>query len=222
MNNLPGVRQLILIRHGQTEDNLIGRFQGQIDSPLNEDGERQAQAVAQALFGARLTAIYSSDLSRAYDTARAIADYHSMEVVAQPDLREAHLGAMQGQLRADVGELFGDDASVYRRMDVHSAPPGGESPMDLRRRCQRFWRGLQKDARSLPPGDVVIVAHGGTLRALLAVVLGFPVTGGWAFEFDNCSLTTVRLSESGRPVLVSYNDSSHVRREQALLPARGD
>lgn len=198
------------MRHGQTDFNLRRRYQGQEDVPLNDTGLAQARAVARRLALEPALRIFSSDLSRTRQTAEQIAASHNREVELSADLREAHLGVLQGQPWDDASRLLGDDAAILGRMDIRAHPPGGESPLHVRRRCQRFARQLARSTMNGAAGDIVIVAHGGSLRALLAVLLRLPAAAGWAFRFDNCSLTTVLVSETGETTLLSYNECQHL------------
>jgi broad specificity phosphatase PhoE len=204
-------RRLVLIRHGETLANREKRFQGHHDVPLSELGERQAVATAERI--ARefdLVRCYSSDLARAAETAREIAQRSAVDIHLDPALREANLGALQGQPWDRAAEFLGDESGYLDRLSLHAAPPEGESPMHVRRRCQRFVRSLFRSLDGLEPGDLAVVAHGGSLRALAAVLLGLPAAGGWAFRFDNCGVTSI-LVRSDRPsLLLTYNDCSHL------------
>jgi broad specificity phosphatase PhoE len=204
-------RRLVLIRHGETLANREKRFQGHHDVPLSELGERQAVATADRI--ARefdLVRCYSSDLARADETAREIAQRSAVDIHLDPALREANLGALQGQPWDRAAEFLGDESGYLDRLSLHAAPPDGETPMHVRRRCQRFVRSLFSSLDELDRGDLAVVAHGGSLRALLAVLLGLPAAGGWAFRFDNCSVTSVLIRPDRPALLLAYNDFSHL------------
>lgn len=202
--------RLLLIRHGETGYNQAGRIQGQLDTRLNTTGLAQARAVGRRLASSPVIRCYTSDLSRAVDTAREIAAHHDIDVEPVPELREAHLGVLQGVFLRDVKTTLADDAAYLLRQDVHAKPNGGESPMEVRRRCQRFTGRLRRELKLLPAGDVVIVGHGGSLRALTAVLMGLPASAGWSFRFDNASLTVIEWRTNHQPLLVTYNDRSHL------------
>jgi broad specificity phosphatase PhoE len=202
--------RLLLVRHGETGYNHAGRIQGQLDIPLNATGIAQARAIGQHLASFPIIRCYTSDLARAVDTAREIATHHRIRVEPVPELREAHLGVLQGRLIRDVEATLADDAAYLLRQDAHARPTGGESPMEVRKRCQRFARRLTRALTRLPSGAVVIVGHGGSLRALTAVLLRLPASAGWSFRFDNGSLTEIEWRPNRRPLLVTYNDRCHL------------
>lgn len=202
-------RRLLLVRHGETAYNRAGRYQGHLDIPLNDAGEQQAAAIGRRLAGWPLTAVYSSDLQRSAATAAAIARPHDLPLVLVRELREANLGVLQGRPVGGGNPLHGDAGDVVERPRVRDRPQGGESRLDLRRRVQRFVRTLREDLDHLPPGDVVLVGHGGSLQALTAVLLDLPPAAGAAFRFRNCCLTVITVSPQGRHVLVSHNDCGH-------------
>ncbi len=200
----------MLVRHGETGFNRDGRIQGQLDTALNSTGLAQARAIGQRLTGSPVIRCYSSDLTRAVSTAREIAIHHGIDVELVPELREAHLGVLQGVFLRDVETTLADDAAYLLRQEIHARPTGGESPMEVRRRCQRFAARLRPVGASARAGDVVIVAHGGSLRALTAVLMRLPASAGWSFRFDNASLTVIDWRSNRQPLLVTYNDRSHL------------
>ncbi len=202
--------RLMLVRHGETGYNRDGRIQGQLDTALNSTGLAQARAIGRRLASSPVIRCYTSDLARAVDTAREIAIHHGIDIEPVPELREAHLGVLQGVFLRDVETTLADDAAYLLRQDVHARPTGGESPMEVRRRCQRFAARLRRELKHLPAGDVVIVAHGGSLRALTAVLMRLPASAGWSFRFDNGSLTVIDWPPSRQPLLVTYNDRGHL------------
>ncbi|HET7036654.1 MAG TPA: histidine phosphatase family protein [Thermomicrobiaceae bacterium] len=202
-------RRLILVRHGETDYNRAGRYQGHLDIPLNGLGLRQAEAIGRRLAAWPLVRCYSSDLTRSMQTAGAIAAPHGLTVEPVPELREAHLGGLQGELIRSGNALQGDAGSIVDRHDVRARPADGESVLDVRRRVRRFLRRIELELPELPPGDVVIVGHGGSLQALTAVALGLSARDGHAFRFRNCGLTIVSSDALGGPMLVVHNDCGH-------------
>ena len=135
-----------------------------------------------------------------------------LAIELSPDLREAHLGVLQSHLYSDFGTILGEDAEYLTRPGVRSKPPGGESPLDLRRRARRFLSQFGENEQGLPPGEVLLVGHGGSLRALLTVLLGLPTEAAFAFRFRNCALTVVDWQPGGRSQLVAFNDRAHLPR----------
>src|SRR5581483_2208896 len=101
---------LLLSRHGETDWNREGRWQGWADPPLNEVGREQARALAETLRTTAFDAVYSSDLRRAHETARIVAAPHGVAVVTGPGLREIDVGSWSGLTRAEIEARFGPDA----------------------------------------------------------------------------------------------------------------
>lgn len=146
----------MLIRHGETDWNVEGRYQGQADPPLNERGRAQARRVAKALQGQRLDALYASDLRRAAETAEAIGRATGLAVRYDPRLREIHQGEWQGLLVTEIERRYPE---LFRRWQV--APlrvtlPGGESITQMQ---ERVLAAVEDIVRQHPGQRVAIVAH---------------------------------------------------------------
>ncbi len=172
------VRRLVLLRHGQTEYNAGNRMQGQLDTDLSELGRAQAVAAAEVLAKRQPLLIVSSDLRRAYDTAVTLGERTGVEVDVDTRLRETHLGDWQGLTHTEV-DAAAPGARLAWRDDARWAPHGGESRVDVAQRSlplvaelvdsQPEWGTDESDR------PMVLVAHGGLIAALTAVLLGIPV-----------------------------------------------
>ena len=158
---------VVLVRHGATEWNETKRAQGQADIPLSARGRAQAQEVARELRGLDVTAVYSSDLVRALDTARAIAAEHDLDVTVDPGFREVDQGEWTGLKTSEIKERWPELWGAARH---YTARPGGESPHQVR---ERALTALERVARAHPGETVVVVSHGGTIRWLSAEALGY-------------------------------------------------
>jgi glucosyl-3-phosphoglycerate phosphatase len=172
-------RRLVLLRHGQTDFNRVGRMQGQLDTELTELGCAQAIAAAEVLSKLPPLLIVSSDLRRAYDTAVKLGERAGLQVRVDERLRETSLGDWQGlthaQIDADV-----PDARLAWREDATWAPPGGESRIDVAARSLPVVAELVADepewgSAGAPDRPVVLVAHGGLIAALSVALLELPV-----------------------------------------------
>ncbi|CAN5474062.1 histidine phosphatase family protein [soil metagenome] len=176
------VRQLVMLRHGQTEWNAGSRMQGQIDTDLTDLGRSQAVAAAEVLAKRQPLLIMSSDLRRAYDTAAALGERTGLTVDIDTRLRETHLGDWQGLNHLEVDEIA-PGARLAWRDDARWAPHGGESRVDVADRSKPVVTELVAQLAewgSEADGDdaqrpVVLVAHGGLIAALTAAVLDLPV-----------------------------------------------
>lgn len=147
---------LILARHGETDWNLERRVQGHTDRPLNETGRAQARALAETLRGVPLDAVYASDLSRAYETARVVAEPRGLSVTPLPELREKHFGTWEG---------LTDEEVLARFPEARGGPWGDtETPDELWR---RVGEALRRIGEAHAGAHVLVVTHGGPLRAVL-------------------------------------------------------
>lgn len=195
--------ELWLIRHGETDYNAQGRWQGQTDTPLNALGERQAKALALRLKDVAFDAVYSSDLSRALRTAALALPHHT--VIADPRLRELHFGRWEGLVWHQIPEHERADLENWRSNPAGFMPPEGEHFSDMLARIAA-WRA------DLPAqGRLAVVTHGGTLRALFFHLLGLPNSERrWGLALDNCSISRVQIS-SRTTTILAINDTSHLR-----------
>jgi alpha-ribazole phosphatase len=168
--------ELILIRHGETDWNLEGRYQGQSDVPLNDHGLRQAHALAERLRGERLDAIYSSDLSRARETAAVLAEATGAPLILDRRLREIDQGRWEGMLFEDIRGRYAEAFQRRKQDPLRVAPPGGETVGQLR---QRVLDILKEILRQHPQGRVALVSHGLALALLKVHVGGHPIETVW-------------------------------------------
>ena len=147
---------IVLVRHGETDWNFERRVQGHTDRPLNETGRAQARALAAELADEEFDAVYSSDLARAYETARILAEARDLDVTVVPDLRERDFGTWEGLTDTEIEQRFPD----ARRGHWGDA----ETPEEMR---ERILGALARIADAHPGGRVLVVGHGGPVRAIL-------------------------------------------------------
>lgn len=167
-------RRLILLRHGETEYNATSRMQGQLDTVLSDRGVAQAHAAAKELRGLGISKIVSSDLMRAKHTADVVGADLGLPVGVDTRLRETHLGDWQGKTHSEVDNEH-DGARAVWRTDASWAPPRGESRLEVAARAREVVDELMRDYRQWDDSAVLLVAHGGTIAALTASLLGFVV-----------------------------------------------
>jgi probable phosphoglycerate mutase len=185
-----GQRVMWLVRHAETNWNSLGWAQGQATGArLTNRGRRQALRLAALLEPKDISVLYSSDLPRARDTASVIGDRLGRRVVMDPRLRERSLGEVEGSCAASLPpEITG--ISGGRVTDRLARPVGGESLDDLYLRCAEFvWSvAARQDA-----GDIVVVAHGGSIRMMRAAASGTRITGMSWGNVANASVCRVTL-----------------------------
>ncbi len=204
--------RLLLVRHGETAWNVDGRYQGQADVPLNAAGRRQAARVAERLADASLRAIYASDLKRAWETAELVACHHDAPLQADVRLREFDLGAWQGRTYQQIAERDPERLAAWNADRVTQSPPGGETLAQLAARVAAL---LEELHTTHSEGTIALISHGGTLRVLLCVVLGYPLKRYWQFEVDNTAIAEIEWRELG-PVVVRWNDVNHLDGSQRM------
>ncbi|CAN5842029.1 histidine phosphatase family protein [soil metagenome] len=167
-----------MLRHGQTEYNAGSRMQGQLDTDLTDLGRAQASAAAEILAKRQPLLIVSSDLRRASDTAAALGERSGLPVEFDVRLRETHLGDWQGLTHTEVDGIA-PGARLAWRDDARWAPHGGESRIDVADRSRPLVAELVDEHNEWgldePDRPVVLVAHGGLIAALTAVLLDIPV-----------------------------------------------
>jgi 2,3-bisphosphoglycerate-dependent phosphoglycerate mutase len=168
--------RLILIRHGETDWNTEGRWQGQVDVPLNATGRRQAQRMARSLKSAAIMAIYSSDLQRARQTAQVLADSTGLPLHLDSRLREIHQGEWQGLLFSEIQARYTQAYQDRQRDPLNFSPPGGEAVAQVR---ERVVAAIREIVRQHPDEAVAIVLHGFVLAVLIAHLRGQPFDQVW-------------------------------------------
>jgi probable phosphoglycerate mutase len=204
--------QFILVRHGETDWNRLGRIQGHLDSPLNPQGVAQAESVAARLSHEPFDRLVCSDLGRARSTAEIIARRTGHTAEADARLRERHYGIFQGLTRAEARSTYSDAYAEYEAEDVDHAIPGGES---VRACFRRNLACLQELAARHAGSRIVVVAHGGVLDGLHRHALGLPHVGARVFTIVNASLNWFSY-ENGSWILERWGDVAHLGRDDAL------
>mgnify|MGYP000153287706 CR=1 FL=1 len=204
---LPLRTRLLLVRHGESIWNREERIQGQADVPLSDLGRRQAEATAAYLAGCGAAAVYASDLVRAVQTAEPIAARLGVGIATDAGLREVHFGEWEGLTLAELRQRDPDGLAAYDRDRVRNRPPGAERLEALEARVgEAMARAIARHAGE----TLVVVAHGGSLRALLLLLLDLPTTHHFRFITDNCGVSCVEASTLGNR-LRYLNDTSHLR-----------
>ena len=204
------MRKWFLVRHGQTDYNLEGRAQGQSESDLNDAGREQAQAIAERLRDVDFAVCVSSDLRRVLDTAAPILRGRDIPHMRSARLREKNFGELEGKTFQEVER---DSPDIFRRLfadDPDFVPPGGESDRAL---IERVAGGLDALIASgdIPNGaNVLVVAHGGTIRAMITHFLGLPPEALWRFLISNGSLTVITAHDDGRAMMEMMNNVEHI------------
>jgi broad specificity phosphatase PhoE len=160
---------IVLVRHGETDWNRDGRFQGHADPPLNDAGRAQARELAEQLATESLTALYTSPLRRAHETAHLLASPLGLDVRVSDALMEVDVGSWSGLTRAEIEARY--PAGFQRWLDYGHGWDDGETYDQL---GQRVAKGLRRIGEAHPDERVVAVTHGGPIRSALAVAESVP------------------------------------------------
>lgn len=195
--------RFFLVRHGETDWNRKGRYQGRTDVELNAKGVWQAERLRERLSGQDIGACYSSDLVRALGTTRIVTSKHKLEVVPCPELREVDFGDLEGMTFDEIRQRYPGWGRVGEGFSI----PGGESLEQLEARIEPFLSRLLQ--RYTGDETVLVVSHGALLRVLLCALLGFDLGHWWQMRLDSASLTIVD-SYPERIMLSLLNDTCHL------------
>jgi probable phosphoglycerate mutase len=202
----PDDTEMLLIRHGRTVANVEGLWQGHTDGKLNSTGREQAAALAGYL--PQVDALYSSPLSRAADTARAVADEQGTEVHFVEDLKEIGFGAWEGMSRTEIAAAFPKEFAAFNNGGADAVRGGtGETFAGVRRRMA----GALKEIVANHPGEEIgVISHGGATRAYVTEILGIPYENRQRLGLLR-NTGFARMAFIGRgPTLVSWNLSPHL------------
>jgi probable phosphoglycerate mutase len=204
-------QRLVVVRHGVTDWNREGRWQGRLDPPLSTDGLREAALVAARIAAdddLRPARLISSTLGRATQTAQAIGRETGLPVEPEPRLMEIGAGEWEGHTHDELERIDGERYRAWRSSETEVRPPGGEPISDAIARIRDLVNELSAEPG---PWPVVLVSHGGILRILANVLLELPGAWLWSLDVDNAS-----ISSASRPTpqdawrLDRWNDTRHL------------
>ena len=199
--------RLLLVRHGETEWNKLGKFQGQCDVPLNKRGLAQARQAARALSLGPGCTVYASPLFRTMQTANEISRPAGANVIPMDGLKELNLGDLEGltgpEMRADWPQVY----AAWRDDPAGLVMPRGESLKQLQ---ERAWKAfLDIESAHEEEDTLVAVSHNFTIRTIICKLLGMPLSNFHRMSLDLASICTVETGSSGRRLVV-YNSTGHL------------
>lgn len=198
--------KVILARHGRTAWHAEGRYAGTADVPLDELGLEQAQRVADSLKDKKIDIIFSSPLSRCLELANKVAAFHDLEVIVDERLREIDLGRWDGETYREIFEKDGELLKKWTRDPTSMTIPGGESLQEVQERSMEW---LTEMSGRYADGNVFASSHGGPIRAMLAGVIGLPLSNVFRLTVDLASISV--LNYMGKfSNLETMNERSHL------------
>jgi len=201
---------VLLIRHGQSEGNAARRFGGHTATPLSPRGRKQAQATAASLKSEGLTAIYSSDLARAVETAKPLAAFTGLTVIPTDAFRERSVGVMEGLTFEQAAERHPEQYAALLRRDFEHVLTGGESYRQL---LDRARQKLDEVIAQNSGGKIAVFSHTGTICILALHLMGAldsPELKPVWISSANCGVTRFELREDGFVRVLNLNDTRHL------------
>ena len=199
--------KVIFIRHGQTEWNVTGRYQGQSDVQLTAEGRRQAEKLAADFPVDTVDAVYASDLQRAMDTAETIAQKFGLSVQAEPAFREVSFGKWEGlTYQQIVAEWEEGMTNFFQHPDILEIPGGETFPAVQKRATDK----LQELVKKHDGQTIVVVAHGAVLRTMLTAALHMPLQYLWSIRQFNTAVNIVRYDEGANATVELLNSTAHL------------
>lgn len=198
--------RVILIRHGETTWNRATRIQGHTDIPLSELGLAQAERLAEALADEPLAAIYSSDLSRARQTAAAVAGRQGLSVRIDVGLRERAFGRFEGLSWDEIAQNHPEDSARWRKREPDFQVGGGESLVTFSARC---LAAAGRAVAAHPGQSIALVAHGGVLDCLYRAATRTALDAPRSWQLGNATINRLLATPEGF-TLVGWNDDRHL------------
>jgi broad specificity phosphatase PhoE len=199
--------RVYLVRHGTTDWNKEEIFRGRLDCKLNETGHSEARALAAYFTDIPFQAIYSSPLSRAMETAQAVAQAKALPVVPHPGFIDMDFGEWQGLPLREVREKYSDLYRLWRERPEAVHFPGGENLTQVRARA---WEGLQKVLRDNPERTTLILSHRVVTKVLICAVLGLDDSHFWQIKQDTTAVNCIEYNR-GSFVTSLINDTCHLK-----------
>jgi len=201
--------KIYLVRHGQTEWNALGRWQGTTDIELDDIGLDQAAKIAQKMTQYPVQAIYASPLKRAAKTAEVIATEKNLPIIYNRELEEIRLGELEGLTYEEIVEKHADKFSIWENSTEEQTDLGVETNFELQRRA---WAAFDEICQK-ENGDTLIVSHGAWINRLLCKLLHIPVQHRMTLGMNNVGLSIVECKKDGdqcKYTVLTVNDFSHL------------
>lgn len=198
--------KLILLRHGQTNWNKEGRYQGQIDTDLSELGVEQAKKLGLGLKNIKIDIFIASPLKRAYETACESAKYHNKEVLKDERLLEINHGTWEGKLSSEVQNFDGELLKMWKNTPHLVQMPNGENLEDVRKRSVEA---ILDYAKKYDGKTVAVFAHDAVNKVLISHFINAPISSFWNILQDNTCINVLEISENSSKI-VTLNSTNHL------------
>ncbi|MHB1458117.1 MAG: histidine phosphatase family protein [Armatimonadota bacterium] len=201
------MKNIYLIRHGEVAWNSEGAYVGSTDIPLNDTGRRQAELLAKRLGSIEISTIYSSDLSRAFETARIIGAAQGIDPIPDRCFREIDYGIWEGLSEQQILETYPETFDQWRKSAAEVVIPGGES---INHMLQRSYSAFLEVISSHVDGNIAIIAHKSVNRAILCRILSIPVSNYRTIGQANSCVNAIHIRIDDSIVVDTINDRCHL------------
>lgn len=205
--------RLILVRHGQTEWNQLGRIQGRTDIPLNDTGIMQARAAGEWLSQRRIDAVYSSPMQRAFDTATEIARPHGLPVISIDDIIEIDFGLWEEKTADELKKLYPEywNDWSWHLDEEKSANMQAESAYTILNRVKRALNSIFEE--NTAGSTAVVVSHTMPIKLIMANAIGLPLKSLQSIKVGNCGICELDMNTDMSGSLITWNESGYLARK---------
>jgi len=198
--------RVLAIRHGETDWNVDGRIQGQLDIPLNAVGQWQVHRLALAVADEGIDAVYSSDLLRAFETAQSVSRGAGQPIITDVGLRERGFGVFEGLSFAEISARWPEQAERWRKRDPDFGAEGGETLRDF---SARSIATVERLAALHPGQTIAVVSHGGVMDALYRAAARVALDAPRSWQLGNAAINRLLHTPQGF-TLIGWSDTSHL------------
>ena len=206
--NKIGDSRIILIRHGETNWNKEGRFQGQIDIPLNETGKEQASKASKYLDEIKFSKAFSSSMKRPYETAEIILKKNNLKIEKMDELVEISHGQWEGKLEKEIRKTWPDMLKSWHEEPESVTMPEGESIKQVSQRAISAWDQICKSQKE--NDTTLVVAHDAVNKTIICHILGLSYSDIWMIKQGNGGITVIDIFKNKNNVLSSLNITNHL------------
>jgi len=203
--------RIFLIRHGETKGNREGYFRGRSDFPLNENGIRQAKALGEALKNSGIQVIYSSPLSRAFETARWVAETTDAEILIEEGFNNINLGPWEGRKKDEIKKKYPEEFKTWITIPEKLNLDGVESVLQVQDRSVKTLKKIINELSEREIQTFAVVTHRAVLKPLIAGVLDIKIPFFWKIHVDTSSYSILDYSPERGFTLKLLNQTSHLQ-----------
>ncbi len=203
---------IYLVRHGETDWNIDLKIQGKKDIPLNENGIAQANVLASFFEGNFIDFIYTSNLKRAYETARIIGQKLNINLIVLPELQEINMGRWEGNIWDDVKVEYSDFIFHWENNLENIPIPDGESYGQVQKRVLKAFSNIISSHSN--DSKIIVVSHGIAIKLLISHIIGLNIQNTPKFSIDNASISIIEISGNQKSTtkLKCLNNTFHLQR----------